>query len=54
MNDKEYTGRSAAMRTSPWLAAEDLDGLGDVEVTIEEDEYDTSETEEETPPPAQE
>lgn len=31
----EYTGRTAAMRTSPWLASEDLDGLGDVEVIIE-------------------
>lgn len=30
-----YTGRSAAMRTSPWLAVENLDGLGDIKVTIE-------------------
>lgn len=30
-----YEGRTAAMRSSPWLASEDLDGLGDVEVTIE-------------------
>lgn len=30
-----YEGRTAAMRTSPWLASEDLDGLGEVEVTIE-------------------
>jgi hypothetical protein len=30
-----YTGRTAAMRTSPWLASEDLEGLGEVEVTIE-------------------
>lgn len=30
-----YEGRTASMRTSPWLASEDLDGLGDVEVTIE-------------------
>lgn len=30
-----FDGRTAAMRTSPWLASEDLDGLGEVEVTIE-------------------
>lgn len=30
-----FEGRTAAMRTSPWLASEDLDGLGEVEVTIE-------------------
>lgn len=30
-----YEGRTAAMRTSQWLASEDLDGLGEVEVTIE-------------------
>lgn len=31
----EWQGRSAAMRESPWLASEDIDGLGDVIVTIE-------------------
>ena len=30
-----FEGRTAVMRTSPWLASEDLDGLGEVEVTIE-------------------
>ena len=30
-----FEGRTSAMRVSPWLASEDLDGLGDVEVTIE-------------------
>lgn len=31
-----FDGRSSAMRgPSPWLASENLDGLGDVEVTIE-------------------
>lgn len=30
-----FEGRTAAMRVSPWLASEDLDGLGEVEVTIE-------------------
>ena len=30
-----YEGRSAGMRTSPWLAAENLDGLGDVKCVIE-------------------
>lgn len=29
-----YEGRTAAMRTSPWLAVENLDGLGDVPVKI--------------------
>lgn len=32
---EEYTGRTSAMRTSQWLASEDLDGLGEVEVVIE-------------------
>ncbi len=30
-----FTGRAGAMRVSPWLASEDLDGLGDVPVVIE-------------------
>jgi hypothetical protein len=30
-----FEGRTSAMRTSPWLASEDLDGLGEVPVTIE-------------------
>lgn len=37
MNEsKSYTGLSGALRTSPWLASEDLVGLGDVEAVIEE------------------
>ncbi len=35
MSSEQYEGRTAAMRTSPWLASEDLDGLGEVEVSIE-------------------
>lgn len=31
-----YNGRTSAMRNSPWLASEDLEGLGNVEVTIEQ------------------
>lgn len=34
MKSEEFIGRSAEMRVSPWLAAEDIDGLGDVKVTI--------------------
>lgn len=34
MTSEEFIGRSAEMRVSPWLAAEDIDGLGDVKVTI--------------------
>jgi hypothetical protein len=33
---ESFTGRTSLMRTSPWLAVEDIDGLGDVQVTIEE------------------
>lgn len=36
MEPKSYTGLSGALRTSPWLASEDLVGLGDVEAVIEE------------------
>jgi hypothetical protein len=32
---EEYTGLVSGMKTSPWLASEDLDGLGDVPATIE-------------------
>ena len=35
MSTEQFTGRTAAMRVSPWLASEDLDGLGDVPVEIE-------------------
>ena len=30
-----FTGRTSAMRVSPWLASEDIDGLGEVAVIIE-------------------
>jgi hypothetical protein len=30
-----FEGRTGAMRTSPWLAAENLDGLGDIKCVIE-------------------
>ena len=30
----EFDGRCAVMRKSPWLASEDIDGLGDVPATI--------------------
>lgn len=40
MSDKPigrvYSGLSGAMRSSPWLAAEDITAVGDVKVTIEE------------------
>lgn len=35
MSAEVFTGRAGAMRVSPWLASEDLDGLGDVLLTIE-------------------
>jgi len=35
MSTEEYNGTVSGMRTNPWLASEDLDGLGDVRVTIE-------------------
>ena len=33
---KSYTGLSGALRTSQWLASEDLAGLGEVEAVIED------------------
>ena len=33
---KSYQGLSGALRTSPWLASEDLVGLGEVEAVIED------------------
>ena len=36
MSETEYTGNVSGMRTSPWLASEDLAGMGDVPVTIEQ------------------
>ena len=30
-----FEGRTGAMRSSPWLAAENLDGLGDIKCVIE-------------------
>jgi hypothetical protein len=36
MNSQKFEGRSAEMKKdSPWLAAEDIEGLGDVVVEIE-------------------
>jgi hypothetical protein len=35
MKSEPYSGPVSAMRNSAWLAAEDLDGIGEVEVTIE-------------------
>jgi hypothetical protein len=35
MKSEIYTGTVSAMRTSPWLASEDLDGLGEVQAEIE-------------------
>ena len=35
MTAEVYTGTVSGMRTSPWLASEDLDGLGEVPVVIE-------------------
>src|SRR5690606_13750846 len=31
-----FTGLSGMLRTSPWLASEDLVGLGDIQVEIED------------------
>jgi len=36
MEAKQFTGLSGALRTSPWLASEDLVGLGDVPAKIED------------------
>ena len=36
MESKSFTGLSGALRTSPWLASEDLVGLGDVACEIED------------------
>lgn len=36
MEAKTFTGLSGALRTSPWLASEDLVGLGDVDCEIED------------------
>lgn len=36
MEAKKFEGLSGALRTSPWLASEDLVGLGDVECEIED------------------
>jgi hypothetical protein len=36
MEAKTFTGLSGALRTSPWLASEDLIGLGDVPAEIED------------------
>ncbi len=36
MESKSFNGLSGALRTSPWLASEDLVGLGDVECEIED------------------
>lgn len=36
MEAKSYTGLTGALRTSPWLASEDLIGLGDVAAEIED------------------
>lgn len=35
MSAAEYTGNVSGMRTSPWLASEDLEGIGDVPAVIE-------------------
>ena len=35
MSAAEYTGNVSGMRVSPWLASEDLEGMGDVPATIE-------------------
>jgi hypothetical protein len=35
MNSKTFSGTVSQMRNSPWLASEDLLGLGEVEVKIE-------------------
>jgi hypothetical protein len=35
MSGEVYQGTVSGMRTSPWLASEDLDGMGEVPVTIE-------------------
>lgn len=36
MEAKTFTGLSGALRTSPWLASEDLIGLGEVPAEIED------------------
>jgi hypothetical protein len=36
INGKVFTGLSGMLRTSPWLASEDLVGLGDVPAEIED------------------
>jgi len=36
MEPRKFEGLSGALRTSPWLASEDLVGLGDVPATIED------------------
>ena len=36
MNTTPYTGKVSGMKTSPWLASEDLLGIGSVSVEIEE------------------
>ena len=35
MNTTQYTGKVSGMKTSPWLASEDLLGIGSVNVEIE-------------------
>lgn len=35
MNTTNYTGKVSGMKTSPWLASEDLLGIGSVNVEIE-------------------
>ena len=35
MSREEYTGGVSDMKDNPWLASEDIDGLGDIKVTIE-------------------
>jgi len=35
MRTTEFDGRAGEMRESPWLASEDIEGVGDVTVTIE-------------------
>jgi hypothetical protein len=34
MASTEFDGRASEMRDSPWLASEDLDGVGEVKLTI--------------------
>ena len=35
MSSEEFNGTVSQMRTSPWLASEDLEGMGEVVLTIE-------------------